>query len=261
MSRKLRYCVESCKPKRPRSSHRRYLSLGSLGVRTVASRRSFTGEIQQKEVLLLLVKGICKWNWPFPLCVHRGRNTMSSRPTWFHCLSSAASNTPNCACTTEVQTSAKHKGAGPEKVNSSPHKPLHQCPLPSFPFSFLVLQTLQNAACISSTFFGTVSLKWEGYHSVWDHPTGLRFQENRSPAQMISKSRNFSLTSCLSLTKAASRVQYGERLTRTVGLWLAGLLKQAAAGTLWSTQQSGGKTSCRLEENLCKLCTHQRTSI
>lgn len=96
-------------------------------------------------------------------------------------------------------------------------------------------------------FFRTVSLKWEGYHNIWDHPIGLGFQEKRSPAQMKSKSRSFSLTSCLSLAKAASSVQYGERLTRTVGLWLAGLLKQAAAWTLWSTQKRGGKMSCRLE--------------
>lgn len=84
-------------------------------LRTIASWRSFTEEVQQKELLLQLVKGICKWNWPFPLQVHRGKNTMSSRPTWFHCLGSKVSNIPNCACTTEVLTSPKHKGSLPPR--------------------------------------------------------------------------------------------------------------------------------------------------
>lgn len=208
---------------------------------------------------------------------------MSSRPTWFHCLGSTVSNIPNCACTTEVQTSAKHKGSPtPKKASSNPTNLCrHQqstkvwapkrsivAPTnPCFSVSYLVSLSLSWSfrptkwSMHFSTFFYSVSLKWERYHNIWDYPTGLRFQKKRSPAQMMSKSRSFSLTSCLFLTKVASRAQHTEHLIRTVGLWLADLLQQATARTLWSTQQRGGKLSCRLEENICKLCTHQRTSI
>lgn len=96
--------------------------LRSLLIHTIAWWKRFKIETQWKELLLMIVKGVCKWSWLFP-CEYVEERTMNSKPALFYGLGSGASNTHTVLAPHGCKHQQSTKSGAPEGQRKAPQIP------------------------------------------------------------------------------------------------------------------------------------------